>query len=397
MFRSVFSDILKEIQDFDSPSTLGGGSGAQDGDSSSGVTESQATTASGFTGTSSHRSLASSSFDRLAFLVKELDAPPEFMEIVGRHLLGIRGNAPSTHAKTKGANLDSIAEFMALAFVRCTCHLDLVVLALDDVHLLDGASWTVLEKIFSRAQNAFIICASRPLKSYKLDVSAEFWRDLHEVQARELRFTEMILKGLKESDIRAMVALKLSVKSEDVCPEFFKDLHARSGGMPHFAAQMLESIHRNTLYEKLDDGKIGWRMNMETGEMPDFNYSTVEELIVHRIDSLNANARQTLNLCAVLGAQFELSELVTIYQKWLHTGEDLNQLLSTIKEALDLAVTEGIIEEVYEGGQRENKHAAPHVDSLEELNEEEEEELEEPDNDGDLNIQYRFHHDTLRS
>jgi hypothetical protein len=262
MFRSVFIDILKEIQDFDNPSTLGGSSSNLDGESSSGVTESQATTASGFTGVSSHRSLASSSFDRLAFLVKELDAPPEFMEIVGRHLLGMKGNSSGGQGKRKGANLDSIADFMSRAFLRCTCHVDLVVLALDDVHLLDGASWKVLERIFHQSQNVYLVCASRPLKSYKLEVQREFWEELHEKQAVQLRFKEITLQGLKESDVRNMVALKLGLKSEDVADEVFKDLHGRSGGMPHFTMQMLESIQRNNLLETKDD-KIGWRQDIE--------------------------------------------------------------------------------------------------------------------------------------
>jgi hypothetical protein len=132
--------------------------------------------------------------------------------------------------------------------------------------------------------------------------------------------------------------------------------------------------------------------------MPDFNFSTVGELIVHRIDSLDRNVRQTLNLCAVLGAQFELSELVTIYRKWLNSGEGEDGVLTTVKSALNCGVSEGIIEEVYGGGQLENRHTNLHGGIIEELEDEEEnEEPAESDEERDLNIQYRFHHDMWRS
>ncbi|KAK1736676.1 adenylate/guanylate cyclase domain-containing protein [Skeletonema marinoi] len=49
--------------------------------------------------------------------------------------------------------LAKIVDFMADAFVRCTKHADLVLLALDDVHWMDEMSWKVVQAIFERGQN----------------------------------------------------------------------------------------------------------------------------------------------------------------------------------------------------------------------------------------------------
>jgi hypothetical protein len=210
----------------------------------------------------------STSLDRLAFLVNELQAPPEFLEIIGGHILGLRGKSHfSSQAKNRSGSLDAIVDFMASAFIRCTSHASLVVLALDDIHHLDELSWKIVEKIFQLGKNVLIIGSSRPLKSYKLDVDPAFWSDLNNQYSRELRFTSFFLSSLSDVEIRDLIAYKLGTRAQDVDRNFYTDLHSRSGGMPHFATQIIENIKKKRVVDFLPDGKIGWRNNLESEEV----------------------------------------------------------------------------------------------------------------------------------
>ena len=80
------------------------------------------------------------SLDDLVSLVKELDAPPEFVEIIAYHLLGINEKNGRNLTAVKADSLEEIVNFMALSIFRCTAHADLVIIVLDDVHFLDGTS-----------------------------------------------------------------------------------------------------------------------------------------------------------------------------------------------------------------------------------------------------------------
>lgn len=210
----------------------------------------------------------STSLDRLAFLVNELQAPPEFLEIVGGHILGLRGKSNvSSHTKNRSGSLDAIVDFMARAFIRCTSHAGLVVLALDDIHHLDELSWKIVEKIFQWGKNILIIGASRPLKSCKLEVDPAFWSNLNNQHSMELRFTAIFLSSLSDVEIRDLIAQKLGARAQDVDKKFYADLHFRSGGMPHFATQIIENIKKKRIVDFLPDGKIGWRTNLESEEV----------------------------------------------------------------------------------------------------------------------------------
>lgn len=133
-------------------------------------------------------------------------------------------------------------------------------------------------------------------------------------------------------------------------------------------------------------------------QIPDFNFSTVGELILYKIDSLDASVRTTLNLCSVLGPEFELAEIISLYQNWLHLNDHRKEhRTKLILESLNAAVNERIIEEVYEGGQLDEAEI-PDEDILYEADTLDEFESENKQDRLCMigNISYRFRHDIWR-
>jgi predicted ATPase len=262
MFRAIFRDVLVEID------------GAHDVSHPSGsTTHSQSNSEKDTSDVSSQHSIASAALEKFSYLVNELNAPPEFIELVGHHILGFRGKTDNAAFKAvKSGTQDMIIDFIARAFRLCTSHADLVLLVLDDVHWLDELSWKVIQALFKEGQKLLIICATRPLKSYSLEIDSVFWAELHDYYTRELRFSNMYLVGLDEDNIRALISKKLGIQKSAIDRDFFVDIHARSGGMPHFASQMLETIKRGDLVTKLETGKLGWREDLYKKQVSDTSY-----------------------------------------------------------------------------------------------------------------------------
>jgi predicted ATPase len=269
MFRCIFKDVLCEMRHSEAENSVSTISSSL---SSSEEIRDLEMASIGEASTSANTVTSTSSREeRFMILAKEVDAPAEFLEIAGRHLLGIHDLDTTGLKRAANENMmESIVDVMARAFLRCTAHADLVMMVLDDVHMLDELSWRVVQKLFNKAGNLFIICASRPVKSYKINIDPIFWSELHEKYAKELRFSDMYLVGLPEHEILHLVSKRLGYEARDIDMFFCVDLHAKSGGMPHFATQMLDIIKKRNLYCEMENGKVGWRKDIRNEEVFSF-------------------------------------------------------------------------------------------------------------------------------
>ncbi len=122
-------------------------------------------------------------------------------------------------------------------------------------------------------------------------------------------------------------------------------------------------------------------------------------MLVYRIDFLDASVRKTLHLCAVLGMEFTLLEVVAAHHNLVPLDDSEREIRATnIVASLKIAVDEGIIDQIFEGGR---------LDNDEEENDESVNETAEAISIGvtdqgvlcdhdhkpvDMNISYRFHH-----
>ena len=231
-------------------------------------------------------SVMSTDANRFRYICEELNAPPEFVEVVGRRLLGIRDNTLIKTFTGGSPNLDIIVDFLADAFIRCTKHTDVALLALDDVHEMDEMSWRVVRAIFEKGLNVLVLCGSRPPSiNTTLAVDPIFWDNLKDSFSKEGRFIEIDLQPLEQDEVRDLIAVSLDVDSEQLDSSFTRNLATATGGMPHFLSKyriapfrslfsrylnmkcnssfrlgyVVDAIKRQELLTKLESGMIGMK------------------------------------------------------------------------------------------------------------------------------------------
>ena len=225
---------------------------------------------------SSMGSTMSTDATRFRFICQELNAPSEFVEVVGKRFLGLRErNANNSAASAKLPNLQKIVDFMADAFIRCTKHVHLVFLALDDVQWMDEMSWKVVQAIFERGGNVLTLCGSRPPSSNPLSVDPKFWSDLQGQFQKDGKYSELSLVPFSEYEVGEMIATTLEVEVNEIDTSFSRDVFTTSGGMPHYLTYVLDTIKRNKLTIRLENGMIG--MQNFTGD--DSKVCTIDILL----------------------------------------------------------------------------------------------------------------------
>ncbi|KAL7495786.1 hypothetical protein ACHAWT_004250 [Skeletonema menzelii] len=342
LFRSIFKDLLRQIQQDDEASMNSSKEGSDfeiDKEWDSLSLQSHSTKSS----------LMSNDATRFRYVCEELNAPPEFAEVVGKRLLGLKSTAgPSTAGKPP--DLNKIVNFMADAFIRCTKHADLVLLALDDVHWMDEMSWKVVQEIFERSDNVLTFCGSRPPSTNHLEVDEKFWSELHGAYKEEGRYLEINLGLFSETDALEMIAYHLDVSVEDIDGSFLRNLFTSSRGMPHYLSYVLETIKRNDLTVKLDNGLIGLKSS-ESAE-----------------NALDSSVRTTLHLAAVLGMEFDLLDAALSYEEVCGVkNADRFSAAMELCAHFDVAEKEGIIERVLSSAKHDQDEFGDPVDEEDRL------------------------------
>lgn len=120
---------------------------------------------------------------------------------------------------------------------------------------------------------------------------------------------------------------------------------------------------------------------------------------MYRIDFLDSSVRKILHLCAVLGMEFTLREVVASYQN-LSPFDDCEKAIrdTNVLMPLKVAVDEGIIDEIFGGGRldkdedEEDESADEFTESVSVLDKDENLSNDRTEKPLDTNISYRFHH-----
>jgi len=333
VFRSIFRDVLSEKPIDDEASFASRGTNSLFGkgwDNKS------------FSTMSTNDCETTSVISRLHEICEELNAPEGFLGIVGHHLLG-NSNLKMASVK-KAPELDDIVAFMAEVFIRSTRHAEVIILALDDVQWMDNLSWKVVRNIFERSTNVLIVCCSRLIEDIPLTMDKDFWEMLNGKYRDSNLYYETYIGALEKSEVREMAALTLKCKPEDISDKYINDVYMHSGGMPYFASEILESCLRKNLCKRNADNKIGWRQHRRNSQ-EGLHYTNLNELLLLRIDNLDDLTRKALHFASVLGASFELQEIVEISGHILCIPEEEKEQHSlAIKTSLEAAVEEGILD-----------------------------------------------------
>lgn len=296
-------------------------------------------------GLSKQESCASSAkVARLVRILTDLDAPNEFADLFARHVLGLANkDGEGDRAHIANFTIASSVTYLVKLFQRWIRHAQLAVLALDDVHFMDAISWQVVQKLLESTRNLFVVCTSRPISSYKLEVDTDFWEELNGKYKTEGRYAYMELYRLNTDEIRTMIAKRLNLDEQEIDESFHRDIFTQSGGMPAFAHEILLSASRRNSIGRQVNNRMGWTAaDRGKGEL---THASVGDMIVHRLDNFDQLVRVVLNLGAVLGSSFELRDIINVTHRFSNQSVEAGYSRKIVS-ALDLLVSEGILLEV---------------------------------------------------
>ncbi|OFW65494.1 MAG: hypothetical protein A2Z12_09435, partial [Actinobacteria bacterium RBG_16_68_21] len=215
-----------------------------------------------------------------------------------------RGDAPEpTETPVRRADEQArMREAIAVAF-RQLAEIGPTLVVLEDVHWADDDTIQALTQIAGRIADRRILFAV----SYRHGEArerAEVWQLLRELD-RMPHCERLSLSAYSPAQTEELI--RRSLDRAEVSREFSERLHRDTGGIPLFIVETLRA-----LYEK--DGLDEAEAPLEESPSPRDRLPvtpTVHALIRHRLESLDAGSRKTLEMVAIHDGELLLEEVVS--------------------------------------------------------------------------------------
>jgi hypothetical protein len=203
----------------------------------------------------SRKSQSTPYFEKLCWVCEKLDYPFEYADIVGSQFLGLSEASPVTHIDGHVPTMDELVEFLALAFICCADFADLTVLFVDDFQWVDSFSWKIFRVLCKRGKKLLILCAMRSHDKQALRRLSTAATRQSELQNQMI---EISLVPLDFANIRSLIGLVLEYDKKSIPESICTDIFQRTGGLPVYVVQMLETIKRKGTVEVGEDGMLRW-------------------------------------------------------------------------------------------------------------------------------------------
>jgi class 3 adenylate cyclase/predicted ATPase len=231
-------------------------------------------------------------------------------------------------------------------FVAAAARQRPLVLAVDDLHYADEASLSAFEDLLQ-------VTVSEPLLLiflFRQQREKGCWR-LRDRAASVYphRFTELQLTSLSTAESAEMFAQLLPGAVFGEAQQ--RELFAKTAGNPFYIEEVVRSLKDAGAVVE-DEARPGyWRVmqQMATIEIPD----TLQGVIMARIDRLTEDARQVLQVAAVIGRQFQKDVLHSLVQAEHELGSWLAQLERSdliqpagVDEGADYVFADALVQEV---------------------------------------------------
>ena len=190
-----------------------------------------------------------------------------------------------------------------------------VVVALDDVHWLDGSSVALLQHLLPVTAEAplLIVLAARPDQGGHLDGLRAAALESAADRTAELALTP--LRG--EADRELLVGL---VGAGTLPPELEQRMLERAEGNPFFLEELVGALLQTGALERHRDGLR--YVGGADAELPE----TVERVVLARIDRLPQAAGEVLRAASVLGRRFPPALLSAVVEPGRDLAEELAEL-----------------------------------------------------------------------
>jgi|GEM_PF-6046265 len=181
-----------------------------------------------------------------------------------------------------------------------------LLMALEDLQWIDPSSRWLLDDLVGQAGSLplLLCCVYRP----------EFQPEWEGVPGCRTLSVEPLSR-------EHTVALSESIVRLDLPPELEHAITARAEGNPFFVEEMLKALINEGVIVKT---RAGYELEKDIAEvrLP----ATMQGVIMARIDRLEAQARETLQVASVIGRRFSETLLKAVSPRSQHVGRDLEQL-----------------------------------------------------------------------
>ena len=176
-----------------------------------------------------------------------------------------------------------------------------LLIVLEDLHLLDTASWTLLRDVSKKVNPTLVCVDTRP---FSIPVPVQFQELVNRSETKLLRLEVMPL-----DEVEDLVCQRLRVQS---IPEQVSNFNReRSEGHPFFAEELAYTLRdAGVLLIEGNQCSLAPEFdNLKAVMLPE----NLQAVITSRIDGLNLSEQLTLKVASVIGRTFAYRMLQAIY------------------------------------------------------------------------------------
>lgn len=241
--------------------------------------------------------------EKIERLAQDLFSAEEFSQIVPylEHLLSIRIFEKELAARIRHLTPAQLQQQTFIAIRELLVALAQgkpLVLILEDIHWIDQLSLDLLTFLLNSIERApvLIYCNSRPDEGVAAGKLEQLGSEMYAAH-----YAQLPLAPLSRADSVALVDLLLTMRE---LPEHLRHLiPERAEGNPFYLEEIIRMLIDRGIIRR---GEARWEMtpeaNLDDLQVP----TTLQGLIMTRVDHLSENARQTLQCASVIGRAFAL-------------------------------------------------------------------------------------------
>ncbi len=197
------------------------------------------------------------------------------------------------------------------------------IICLEDLHWADPSSLDLLGEILSEMrQNVLFLCVYRPSFGMESIGVTEGRRDL-------------MLRDLSPSEAQSMMQSLLQTR--DVPEALIDFVNSKTEGNPFYIEEVVNSLIESSTLVR-ENGKWLMGKQLDALSVP----STIQGIILARLDRLDSVSKRTIQEASVMGRIFDLDVLkrITIYGNSLMTSVDKLESLDLVRARLGRQKTE---------------------------------------------------------
>lgn len=193
------------------------------------------------------------------------------------------------------------------ALLAAQCRSGPVILHLEDVHWLDGASEEVVKKLLESDNQPGLLVIQTRRPEYAPD-----WLDVEAV-------TRIALKPLEDHDIVRIAQKRLGV--DDLPDALVQQVCERAGGNPLFAEEIIAFLKQEGAVTTRD-GVVQFNAEQGASTLP----LSMQGLLTARIDHLKSEQRSLLQAAAAIGRRFAPALLSVVLGQSVNLDEEMRRL-----------------------------------------------------------------------